>query len=90
VDNGRGEQTSRPSLATKDSIHSQDHFLRMHNITIPPRTLGVRLGNHEMLPITVCDVVNQLYKVSSQIWSLLRADRNTNRAAYNLIMSAKF
>ncbi|KAK7440207.1 hypothetical protein VKT23_017149 [Stygiomarasmius scandens] len=40
----------------------QDHFLRMHNFTIPPRTLGVRLGNHEMLPITVCDVVNQLYK----------------------------
>ncbi|THV07876.1 Piwi-domain-containing protein [Dendrothele bispora CBS 962.96] len=39
-----------------------DHFRRMHNITIAPRTLGVRLGGHELIPIHECQVVNQLYK----------------------------
>ncbi|KAF5373132.1 hypothetical protein D9758_001691 [Tetrapyrgos nigripes] len=40
-----------------------EHYARTHRMTIPPRMPGVRLGNHELIPIHICTVVTQLYKV---------------------------
>ncbi|KAJ7273225.1 PAZ domain-containing protein [Mycena rebaudengoi] len=39
-----------------------DHFFHVHNITIPPRSLGVKVGHNEVFPISICTTVNQLYK----------------------------
>lgn len=35
----------------------------MHNIRIPPKSLGVKLGQDGQFPISVCLTVQQLYKV---------------------------
>lgn len=39
-----------------------DHFQAMHNIRIPPKSLGVKLGQDGQFPISVCLTVQQLYK----------------------------
>ncbi|KAJ7168177.1 Piwi domain-containing protein [Mycena crocata] len=38
------------------------HFREANNIIIPPQSLGIRVGNHELFPVQVCRTVNQLYK----------------------------
>ncbi|KAK7472435.1 hypothetical protein VKT23_000550 [Stygiomarasmius scandens] len=40
----------------------KEHFLQAHNKQLGPCVLGVRIGSYELIPITFCRVVNQLYK----------------------------
>ncbi|KAJ7261360.1 Piwi domain-containing protein [Mycena haematopus] len=42
-------------------ISVAQHFRDNYNMTIPPRTLGVR-GSHELFPITCCRTIQQLYR----------------------------
>ncbi|KAJ3850180.1 Piwi domain-containing protein [Lentinula lateritia] len=40
----------------------RDYFLSTHGVRIPPQSIGVVIGNHEIFPISVCVVPEQLYK----------------------------
>lgn len=41
----------------------QEHFKRTHNVVIHPRSLGVRVGQDGLFPMSVCKTVQQLFKV---------------------------
>lgn len=67
----RGDQTV--TVAVRVSICSsllhlslcftQRHFKDIYGIAISPMALGIKVGNEELLPISVCKTVAQLYKV---------------------------
>ncbi|KAJ4473038.1 Piwi domain-containing protein [Lentinula aciculospora] len=40
----------------------QEYFLSTHGVRIPPQSIGVVIGNHEIFPISACVVPEQLYK----------------------------
>ncbi|KAF9075452.1 Piwi domain-containing protein, partial [Rhodocollybia butyracea] len=40
----------------------EKYFLETHNTRISPKTIGVSIGHHEIFPISVCTVPEQLYK----------------------------
>lgn len=45
---------------------NQKHFELAHNVTVPPRTLGIKFErSSSVFPITVCRTVQQFYKVCS-------------------------
>jgi hypothetical protein len=48
-------------------VSCQDHFHATHNIRIPPKTLGVKLGSDGQFPITVCKTIQQLFKVCNLV-----------------------
>ncbi|KAK2459477.1 hypothetical protein APHAL10511_008511 [Amanita phalloides] len=45
-----------------EEVSVADHFFRMHQVTIPPKTLGVKTKSGSIFPITVCQSVEQLYR----------------------------
>ncbi|KAJ3712807.1 Piwi domain-containing protein [Lentinula raphanica] len=44
----------------------REYFMSAHAYNIAPRSLGVTIGNHEIFPIGVCVVPEQLYKSKLQ------------------------
>ncbi|KIK51680.1 hypothetical protein GYMLUDRAFT_50405 [Collybiopsis luxurians FD-317 M1] len=48
------------------SVTVAEHFKEAHEKVIPPKTLGVLVGQHEMFPISYCNVPEQLYKSKLQ------------------------
>ncbi|KAF8626746.1 hypothetical protein AX15_004709 [Amanita polypyramis BW_CC] len=45
-----------------EDVSVADHFFRAHQVTIPPRTLGVKTKKGAIYPITVCLTIEQLYR----------------------------
>ncbi|KAJ3740285.1 Piwi domain-containing protein [Lentinula detonsa] len=44
----------------------RDYFLSTHGVRIPSQSVGVVIGNHEIFPMSVCVVPEQLYKSKLQ------------------------
>ena len=41
----------------------QDHFFRTYQITVPPKTLGIKTKSGSVFPIIVCYSIEQLFRV---------------------------
>ena len=48
-----------------EEITVADHFYRTYQVTIPPRTLGIKTKSGSVFPITVCWSLEQLYRGKS-------------------------
>lgn len=57
---------------TGQTLSVGDHFRSVHNLRLAKDELGVVIGRHEVFPISVCVVPQQLYKVCVLMFSLLR------------------
>ncbi|KAF8313382.1 Piwi domain-containing protein [Amanita rubescens] len=52
-------------LVPDSEISVADHFYRTYQVTVPPKTLGIKTKSGSVFPITVCWSVEQLYRGKS-------------------------